>query len=463
MPGGFHPFHAGHMSLYNAARQAFPSAEVYVAATADTSERPFPFAVKKALAKAAGVPANRFIQVKSPFRPDEITQFFDPAETQLIYVRSEKDRNEKPQPGGVKKDGSPAYLQPYRRNGLEPMSRHGYIAYLPTVQFGPGMTSATEIRSKWPSMAPQNKMALVKTLYPAVAENDAAAGKLVEILDSVMSPAKKAEVAETLKGAPAGGGAGTLNPGGTPMPNGPDRAMDEAVLVNDPESGVQLRPAGGMGTWDESSLVSNLSRKFADLLNMVKNKNYKGMHWAIYKSGSMEAMVRALAEYQAFQERQGRRPVARGREIDITDYLDEKKLTENRTGIDDAWFQDGFKTYKKPQPEKYEVATADGEIQTLEGPVKYKKGYYIMTGPKGEQYPMPPEKFRELKDDQGKGVATPKKIMKVAKLADHDGSVATSWGETLNYTAGNDYIVRHGANDYGVVKSDIFDRTYARA
>jgi hypothetical protein len=32
----------------------------------------------------------------------------------------------------------------------------------------------------------------------------------------------------------------------------------------------------------------------------------------------------------------------------------------------------------------------------------------------------------------------------------------------LNYTAGNDYIVRHGTNDYGVVKRDIFAKTYAQ-
>jgi hypothetical protein len=38
--------------------------------------------------------------------------------------------------------------------------------------------------------------------------------------------------------------------------------------------------------------------------------------------------------------------------------------------------------------------------------------------------------------------------------------VNTSWGEPLNYTAGNDYIVKHGPNDYGVVKKDIFTQTY---
>lgn len=130
-------------------------------------------------------------------------------------------------------------------------------------------------------------------------------------------------------------------------------------------------------------------------------------------------------------------------------------------GITDDWFSDDvFKTYKRPNPERYEIAQQDGTIQTLEGPVNYKQGYYILTGPKGEQYPIPPAKFRELKDDAGNGVCYPKKIIKLAKLADHNGSVVTSWGETLNYTAGEDFIVRHGPGDYGVVKRDIFAQTY---
>ena len=138
----------------------------------------------------------------------------------------------------------------------------------------------------------------------------------------------------------------------------------------------------------------------------------------------------------------------------------EENITE--AAINDGWFSDGFQTYKKPVAIKYETASSDGTLQTLEGPVQYKAGYKIVTGPKGEKYPMPPEKFASLYDDSGNGVATPKKIMKVAKLADHDGVVNTSWGEPLNYTAGADYIVKHGPNDYGVVKKDIFAQTYAK-
>ena len=136
------------------------------------------------------------------------------------------------------------------------------------------------------------------------------------------------------------------------------------------------------------------------------------------------------------------------------------KINELENGINDTWFKQGsFETFKKPAQEKYEVAQQAGTVQTLEGPVQYEAGHYIMTGPKGEQYPITAEKFQNLKDDQGNGIATPKKIPKIAKLADHDGVIHTSWGD-LNYTTGNDYIVRHGTGDYGAVKKDIFAQTY---
>ena len=195
VPGGYHPWHAGHTALYQAAKSAFPSADVYVAATTDTSSRPFPFKIKKMLATAAGVPPNRFIQVKSPFRSDEITQHYDPENTQLIYVRSEKDRGTGPQPGTTKKDGEPGYLQPYNRRGLLPMTQHAYMTYLPVQQFGPGMTSATEIRSKWPEMSADQRQELVKSLYPMAAQRPQAVAKLVEILDNILSPA----VSETVE------------------------------------------------------------------------------------------------------------------------------------------------------------------------------------------------------------------------------------------------------------------------
>jgi hypothetical protein len=168
LPGGFHPFHPGHLSLYKSAQKMFPGADIFYAATNDKSQRPFDIADKAALAQIAGVPRGHFVQVTSPFQAKEIVSQYDPASTVVVFARSEKDRDEPPRAGGVKKDGSPSYLQLWDSKPL-PMSQHGYMAYLPTVEFpaGPsGVTSATQIRNMWPQANPQQKAAIVQDLYP---------------------------------------------------------------------------------------------------------------------------------------------------------------------------------------------------------------------------------------------------------------------------------------------------------
>ena len=187
MPGGFHPFHAGHLALYQAAQEAFPGADIKVAATNDTSQRPFPFKIKEKLAQLAGVRPGDFYQVKSPFQAKEITQNYNPEDTQLIFVRSEKDAAKPPQAGGIKKDGNPAYLQPLAgQDVLYPMNRHAYMTYLPTVEFGPGMTSATEIRTAWPTLNDKRKTALVMSLYPKTQTNPKLANTVVKMLDTAI-------------------------------------------------------------------------------------------------------------------------------------------------------------------------------------------------------------------------------------------------------------------------------------
>jgi hypothetical protein len=143
--------------------------------------------VKEKLAKLAGVDAGHFVQVKSPFRAEEITSRFDPESDRLIFVRSEKDADKPPQAGGVKKDGNPSYLQPLLgATQLEPFSKRAYMAYLPTVEFGPGMTSATEIRTAWPTLNEKRKTALVMSLYPDTQKNPKLAANVVAMLDTAI-------------------------------------------------------------------------------------------------------------------------------------------------------------------------------------------------------------------------------------------------------------------------------------
>jgi hypothetical protein len=95
---------------------------------------------------------------------------------------------------------------------------------------------------------------------------------------------------------------------------------DEAILVNNPEKGVEIRPDGGMGTWNEETLVSSLSRQLQDLVGMLKYGNYENVEHLLYTNGAMEAKVKALAQLNRFKQKQGRRAIAKGREINIGKY-----------------------------------------------------------------------------------------------------------------------------------------------
>jgi len=75
---------------------------------------------------------------------------------------------------------------------MAPMTQHAYMAYLPTVEFGPGMTSATQIRTAWPSLNERQRTALVMSLYPNTQKNAKLAKTVVKMLDTAMG----AEVAE---------------------------------------------------------------------------------------------------------------------------------------------------------------------------------------------------------------------------------------------------------------------------
>jgi hypothetical protein len=167
MPGGFHPFHPGHKSLYDWAVKTFGQGNVYVAATNDTAARPFPFDVKKKLAGMAGVPESNFIQVKSPFNAMSYQDIVDDA-TALVFVRSEKDKAEHPKPDQTKKNGEPGYLRTYTGKDLNSSNEMGYMAYGPTINFdfsGMQIKSASELRATWPKMSDEDKHKAAALMY----------------------------------------------------------------------------------------------------------------------------------------------------------------------------------------------------------------------------------------------------------------------------------------------------------
>ena len=178
--GGFQPFHAGHMSSYEQAKKAFPSADFYVAASNDTKNRPIPFKDKQFLAQQAGV-KDKFVQVSQPVNPTEILSHYNPKKDILVLVRSERDPV-----NYTKKDGSPAYYQPFKSIKecvpFNPEGGHGYIFVTKKHVFtvnGQEVYSGSQIRSMYAKADDKGKKEIIKDLYPK-ANNSAKVKKMLD-------------------------------------------------------------------------------------------------------------------------------------------------------------------------------------------------------------------------------------------------------------------------------------------
>jgi hypothetical protein len=179
--GGFQPFHQGHMSSYVESKQKFPRADYYVASSSDVKLRPIPFKDKKFLAQQAGVVDN-FVQVVQPVNPQEIIAHYNENKDILILVRSEKDPVKY-----TKKDGSPAYYQPFVSiDKCEPFKNHAYIFVTKKKTFyvaGKQSDSGSQIRQRYSAGDDKIRRQMISDLYPK-AKNPA---KVKQLLDKYLT------------------------------------------------------------------------------------------------------------------------------------------------------------------------------------------------------------------------------------------------------------------------------------
>jgi hypothetical protein len=186
--GGFQPFHAGHMSSYEQAKSAFPSADFYVASSNDTKQRPIPFKDKQFLAQQAGV-TDKFVQVIQPVNPKEILAQYNPKKDILILVRSERDPV-----NYTKKDGSKAYYQPYKSikecKPFDDKTGHGYIFVTKKKVFqlnGKEVYSGSQVREMYAKADDKAKRQMISQLYPHAKSPE----KVKSLLDKYIGEVKE--------------------------------------------------------------------------------------------------------------------------------------------------------------------------------------------------------------------------------------------------------------------------------
>ena len=122
-----------------------------------------------------------------------------------------------------------------------------------------------------------------------------------------------------------------------------------------------------------------------------------------------------------------------------------------------------FSCFKKPIPLAFRIAQSPEIVQTKEGPVQAELGAYIMTGTKGENWPIPADQFNYdiLSQDGDTGTAAKKKIIVFAKEMNEHFEVKVSWSASTLKGKSGDYLVQYGPGDYGVVDKEIFNETYS--
>lgn len=115
---------------------------------------------------------------------------------------------------------------------------------------------------------------------------------------------------------------------------------------------------------------------------------------------------------------------------------------------------------KKDVTLKYVFAPENTVVKTLEGNVSCQAGDAILTGTKGESWPIKRDKFEETYNFSSDGTCS-KKAMPVKVVRKSEPfEVKVSWSEDKLQGKTGDILVEYGPNDYGVVDWEIFLETY---
>jgi len=152
-PGRFQPFGKHHANAFKWLQQQFGQANAFIVTSdkVDPPKSPFNFNEKKQIISQYGF--NNIIQVKNPYKAEELMNNHNPEETAVVFMVGEKDMKEDPRfKIGTKKDGSPSYFQSYKDNkgNLQGFNKHGYLITAPHISIaipGYGEMSGTELRN----------------------------------------------------------------------------------------------------------------------------------------------------------------------------------------------------------------------------------------------------------------------------------------------------------------------------
>jgi len=132
-PGRFQPFSKHHYSVYKWIVQQFGENNTYIATSNVVSppKSPLNFNEKKLIMKAYGIPENKIVNCKSPYKPEEILRDFKSKDTAVVFIVGSKDMDVDPR----FKITPTSYFQKYNSNAaLKGYEDAGYIVTAPHIK-----------------------------------------------------------------------------------------------------------------------------------------------------------------------------------------------------------------------------------------------------------------------------------------------------------------------------------------
>lgn len=119
------------------------------------------------------------------------------------------------------------------------------------------------------------------------------------------------------------------------------------------------------------------------------------------------------------------------------------------------------KAIKKAIPLTFCFASEAEDIHTLEGVVTARPGDAVLTGTKGERWPIRREKFEATYDfNLQTGICSKKAIVVEAEEMQSHFEVKVGWSNQPLQGGPGDFKITYGPGEFGVVAKDIFHETY---
>lgn len=124
---------------------------------------------------------------------------------------------------------------------------------------------------------------------------------------------------------------------------------------------------------------------------------------------------------------------------------------------------------KSPNPVRVAFAAGSGVCETLEGPVRFDAGDAILTGLRGERWPVRRDLFLAgydpLPPTRSGESGTYRKAASVtyALRLDRPCEVPAGWRDDPLRGRPGDWLLQYADGSYGVVRDDIFRDTYGPA